>query len=47
MDINTLRIAVTVASFAVFLGIIWFAVDPRNKGRFEQAAKLPLEDRDE
>ena len=42
MDINLLRIAVTVVSFAVFLGIVWFAVNPRNRQRFDEAARLPL-----
>ena len=41
MDIDQLRIAVTVASFAVFLGIVWFAIAPRNRARFERAARLP------
>ena len=42
MDINLLRIAVTVVSFAAFLGIVWFAVNPRNRQRFDEAARLPL-----
>lgn len=41
MDINLLREAVTVLSFLGFMGIVAFAVNPRNKERFEQAAKLP------
>jgi cytochrome c oxidase cbb3-type subunit 4 len=41
MDVNVLREAVTVVSFAVFLGIVWFAAHPRNGKRFEQAAALP------
>ena len=44
MEINFLRAAVTVASFLVFIGIVVFAVHPRNKLRFEEAARLPLED---
>jgi cytochrome c oxidase cbb3-type subunit 4 len=44
MDINILREAVTVASFAAFLGIVAFAVHPLNKKRFDEAARLPLDD---
>ena len=33
-----------VASFAVFIGVIWFAVHPGNRQRFDEAARLPLED---
>ena len=42
--INLLREIVTVASFAVFMGIVAFAVHPRNKRRFEEAANLPLDE---
>jgi cytochrome c oxidase cbb3-type subunit IV len=41
VDINLLREAVTVASFAAFLGVVAFAVRPRNGKRFEEAAQLP------
>ena len=44
MDVNLLREAVTVLSFASFLGIVVYAVHPGNKERFEQAARLPLDD---
>jgi cytochrome c oxidase cbb3-type subunit IV len=44
MEINLLREAMTVLSFLVFVGIIVFAVHPRNKARFEQAARLPLDE---
>ena len=44
MDINLLREAMTVVSFAAFLGVLWFAAHPRNGKRFEQAARLPLDD---
>lgn len=44
MDINLIREAVTVVSFATFVGIVWFAVHPRNKKRFEEAARLPLDE---
>ena len=44
MDVNTLRIIVTVASFAAFLGIVLFATWPGNKRRFHEAAMVPLND---
>ena len=44
MDIDLLREATTVISFLVFLGIVVFAVHPRNTVRFDEAARLPLED---
>lgn len=44
MDILFLREAATVVSFATFAGVVWFAVTPRNKQRFDEAARLPLED---
>jgi len=44
MDINTVRVLVTLVSFIAFLGVIWFALHPANKQRFEQAAQLPIDD---
>ena len=44
MDINLLREAVTVLSFAAFLGIVAYAAWPANARRFEQAARVPLDD---
>ena len=44
MDINLLREAVTVLSFASFAGIVMWAVSPRNSERFEEASRLPIED---
>ena len=46
MDVTLLREAMTVASFGVFVGIVWFAVNPRNRQRFEDAARAPLEEDD-
>jgi len=39
MGINELRVAVTLVSLAVFLGIVVWAW----RGRFDEAARLPLE----
>ncbi len=44
MDINLIREVVTVISFLTFVGIVWFAVHPANKKRFEEAAQLPLDE---
>jgi cbb3-type cytochrome oxidase subunit 3 len=40
-DFTFLREAMTVVSFGAFIGIVWFAVHPINRQRFETAAKLP------
>ncbi|PPC83043.1 MAG: CcoQ/FixQ family Cbb3-type cytochrome c oxidase assembly chaperone [Methylotenera sp.] len=42
MDINTLRIVATIASFAVFLGIMVWAWRRRNTSEFKEAANLPF-----
>ncbi|NBQ86414.1 MAG: cbb3-type cytochrome c oxidase subunit 3 [Betaproteobacteria bacterium] len=42
MDINTLRIAATLLSFAAFVGICVWALSRRNASRFEEAAQLPF-----
>jgi len=43
MDVNDLRIATTLISFAVFIGIMAWAFSGRNKEDFEAASKLPLD----
>ena len=43
MDITILRIAVTVACFVTFLGIVWWAYAGRNRDRFAQAARIPFD----
>lgn len=43
MDITILRIASTLASFAVFIGIVYWAYARANRDRFEEAAQLPFE----
>ncbi len=42
MDINTLRSIVTIAAFAAFIGIVWWALSGRNQARFDEAARLPF-----
>ena len=46
MDINFIRGLITVLSFVVFLGIVWWAWSGRQRKRFEEAARLPVEERD-
>ena len=43
MDITTLRIIATVASFVTFLGICWWAYAGRNRASFDQAALIPFD----
>lgn len=42
MDINTLRILATVASFIVFISIVVWAWQRRNASDFKDAANLPF-----
>ena len=42
MDINLLRSLVTLAAFAAFVGIVWWAYGPARKERFERDAQLPF-----
>ena len=46
MDINLLREVVTIVSFLTFLGILFYAVHPKNKQGFDDAAHLVLDDDD-
>lgn len=43
MDINTLRSLTTVVSFAVFIGIVWWAWSRKRSADFDEAANLPFE----
>ena len=43
MDITTLRIAATLASFATFIGILVWAFARRNRRGFDEAAQLPFD----
>ncbi len=42
MDVNDLRIAVTVVSLGVFLGLMVWVTLRRNAPRFEEAALIPF-----
>jgi cytochrome c oxidase cbb3-type subunit 4 len=43
MDITTMRIVATLASFACFIGIWVWAYSRRNQSRFDEAANLPFD----
>jgi cytochrome c oxidase cbb3-type subunit 4 len=43
MDITTLRIVATVASFITFIGIFAWAWSDRRDQAFEAASRLPFE----
>ena len=42
MDINTLRVAVTVVSFLTFIGISLWAYSSGPRKGFDEAARLPF-----
>ena len=44
MDINTIRTAVELVSFGIFIGIVWWAYSPRRRATLERAARSVLED---
>jgi len=44
MDVNDLRIIVTLLSFAAFVGIVVWVWSRRNKAQFDEAQMLPFID---
>jgi cytochrome c oxidase cbb3-type subunit 4 len=46
MDLTSLRSVVTLLSFLVFAGIVYWAWSSKNKVRFDEAANLPFLDDD-
>ena len=44
MDINTLRIVITIIAFVVFLAIVFWAWSGARKSRFAEAALLPFDE---
>lgn len=42
MEINLLRVLVTITSFIMFIGILWWAWKNRNTTDFKEAANLPF-----
>ena len=47
MDVNTLRIGITLATFAAFLGIVFWAYRPSRKQQLDQVGRSILENGDE
>ena len=43
MDVNTLRIVATVASFVTFLGIWFWAWARGNRAALEEAGRIPFQ----
>jgi cytochrome c oxidase cbb3-type subunit 4 len=44
IDVNDLRVAVTLLSLLAFLGVVAWVALARNRPRFEAAARLPFAD---
>ena len=40
MDLNLLRTILTVAAFAAFLGIVWWAYAPSRRSCWEEKGRL-------
>jgi cytochrome c oxidase cbb3-type subunit 4 len=47
MDLNDIRVIVTVVSFVTFIGIIVWAYSGRRRAAFDQAARSVLEEEDD
>ena len=46
MDLNDLRSAITLVSFAMFIGLVAWTWQRKRLAAFEEAARLPFEDED-
>ncbi len=44
MDLNDLRIVMTLVTLCVFIGIVAWAWARKNKSRFDEAALLPFQE---
>lgn len=47
MDLDAIRSLITAASFATFLGVVWWAYSARRKSAFDRAARSILDDADD
>ena len=47
MDIDSWRSIITVLSFVLFIGIVWWAYSDRRKATYDAAALSVLDDEDE
>jgi cytochrome c oxidase cbb3-type subunit IV len=46
MDINDLRMVITVLAFVAFIGIVFWAYSRKRKREFDEAANLPFREDD-
>jgi cytochrome c oxidase cbb3-type subunit 4 len=46
MDINTARGLIAALSLALFVGIVLWAWSSRQRARFDEASRLPFNERD-
>ena len=46
MDMQTLRVGITVTAFLLFIGICLWAWSARHRARFEEAARIPFDEDD-
>ena len=46
MDINDLRVVITVLAFVAFIGIVVWAYSRKRKHDFDEAARLPFSGKD-
>ncbi|MFN7277802.1 MAG: cbb3-type cytochrome oxidase subunit 3 [Betaproteobacteria bacterium] len=42
--VNMIRAGMTVVMFLVFVGIVWWAYGPARRRRFEEDARIALDD---
>lgn len=42
MDVNDLRVAVTVAAFFLFIAVLVWTYRPSHKAQFDDAAQVPF-----
>ncbi len=42
--VNMIRAGMTVVMFVAFLGIVWWAYGPKRRQRFEEDARIALDD---
>ncbi len=42
--VNMIRAGMTVVMFLAFMGIVWWAYGPKRRQRFEEDARIALDD---
>ena len=46
MDVNEMRVAITVLTFVIFIAIVVWAWSGRRRQEFDEAARMALDDDD-